>query len=143
MRARAPNDHTQKELTQMGAVGGSLEKASIAGRLFAAATDADAGVKLGGYENEVQSNGDGSVRVVKTRVPWSLDGVTLSIDNSKGDLQFLQDVQDKKEEVPMSLTLADGSVYHGKGQIVGELKMQTMASTAAVALMGSKRLAKQ
>jgi len=127
----------------MAATGGSLEKASIAGRLFAVASDADAGLILGGFENEVQSNGDGSIRVVKTRKPWSIDGVTISIDNSKGDLEFLQQVADKKEEVPVSLTLADGSVYHGKGQIVGELKAQTMASTAPVALMGSKKLSKQ
>ena len=59
----------------MPAVGGSIQSISIRGRIFPVASDAEANKKLGGFENEVQANGDGTARKVMTRVPWSIDGL--------------------------------------------------------------------
>ena len=61
----------------MAAIGGSLESVSLDGREFPVAADAEVQRKLGGFENEVQASGDGSARMVKTRVPWSLDGLVV------------------------------------------------------------------
>ena len=61
----------------MTAVGGSIESVTLDGRNFPATADAAAERKLGGFENESQANGDGTARLIKTRVPWSLDGLTL------------------------------------------------------------------
>ncbi len=44
----------------MAAVGGSIESVTLDGRTFAVAADAEAQRKLGGFENEVQANGDGT-----------------------------------------------------------------------------------
>ena len=43
----------------MPAVGGSIESVTLNGRPFPVAADAEAQRKLGGWENEVQANGDG------------------------------------------------------------------------------------
>ena len=127
----------------MSAIGGSIESASIRGRLFPVAGDADVGIKLGGFENEVQPNGDGSARQVKTRAAWSLDGVAFAVDHDKDDLAFLQEIADDPEYVPIAITLASGDVFHGKGTITGEVKLQTQNATAPLSLMGPGKLTKQ
>src|SRR6187399_1934952 len=58
---------------------GSIEEVSLKGRRFAVAADADVNVGLGGFNLEKQDNGDGSVRYIKTRVGWKLDGVQLAM----------------------------------------------------------------
>jgi hypothetical protein len=78
----------------MGAVGGSIESVSLNGRNFAVAADAEAQRKLGGFENEVMANGDGTARLIKTRVPLSLDGLTVEVDDDRGDQEFLHDLTD-------------------------------------------------
>lgn len=127
----------------MGAVGGSIESVSIRGRLFSVAADADVGLKLGGFEGEKQVNGDGSPRLVKTRVSWMLESVPLSVDHDRDDMAFLQEVADLNEEVVIAITLASGDVFHGKGSIVGEVKLQTGNATCSVGFAGGGRLTKQ
>ncbi len=125
------------------ATGGSIESIAVRGRLFPVAADADAGIKLGGFENEVQANGDGSARQVKTRIPWSLDGVSLAVDHTKDDLAFLQEVANDQDNVTIAVTLASGDVFHGRGTITGEVKLQTQNTTAALGFMGPGKLTKQ
>ena len=76
----------------MPAIGGSIQSVSIRGRLFAVASDAEANKKLGGFENEVQANGNGTARLVKTRVPWSIDGLQIEIDDNRADHEFLKEI---------------------------------------------------
>src|SRR5690606_27888498 len=101
----------------MSAVGGSIESISINGRIFAVAADADATIFIGGRQNEVQANGNGSVRVVKTQTPWSISGLTVSIDTVMGDLEFLQDIANAPGLVPVVVTMANGTSYAGNGTI--------------------------
>ena len=84
----------------MAAVGGSIESITLDGRNFAVAADAEAQRKLGGFENEVQSNGDGTARLIKTRVPLSLDGLTLEIDDDRADQEFLQELSNRNDFFP-------------------------------------------
>jgi len=127
----------------MSAIGGPIESISLDGRNFAVASEADVNRKLGGFENEVQSNGDGSARVIMSRVPWSLDGLTLSVDDDRGDHEYLQALVDGGDLVPVAVTLASGVVYQGVGQITGEVQYSSQNATAGVSLMGSGKLAKQ
>lgn len=127
----------------MSAIGGPIESISLDGRNFAVAADADVNRKLGGFENEVQPNGDGSARVVMSRVPWSLDGLTLSVDDDRGDHEYLQALQDSGDLFPIAVTFASGNVYQGVGQITGELQYSSQNSTAGVSLAGGGKLAKQ
>lgn len=127
------------------ATGGSIEAVSIDGRTFPATSDADSNRKLGGFEVEVQANGDGTARVVKTRVPWMVDGVSLEIDDNRGDQEFLQEVADgeRGEDVPITITYADGNTYQGRGLPSGEIQKASMNATGSVTFSGPGKLTKQ
>lgn len=124
-------------------VGGSIESITLNGRTFAVAADAEAQRKVGGFENEVQANGDGTARMIKTRVPLSLDGLTLDIDDDKGDHEFLQELSDSNSFFAIAITYASGEVYQGTAQIIGEMQVSSQNATAAVSLMGPGILTKQ
>lgn len=127
----------------MAAVGGPVESVEIAGRTFAVAADAEGSRKLGGFENEVPANGDGTARLVKSRVPWMLDGLQLSVDDANGDHEFLQAIADGNDFVAMVFTLASGVSYQGDGTITGEIQFNTQNSTAGVSLSGPGNLTPQ
>jgi hypothetical protein len=120
-------------------VGGSILSVTIAGRVFAAAADAEANMKLGGFENEVQANGDGGARIVKTRVVPSIGELPLSIDPDAGDQEFLQNIADGKEFVPIVVTFASGKAYEGEGIVSGEFQSSSQSATAPVTIMGKGR----
>lgn len=121
----------------MAAVGGSIESITLKARTFAVAADAEVQRKLGGFENEVQANGNGTGRIVKTRVPPQLDGLVLSVDDTAGDQEFLQELADGNEFFPVAVTFASGEVYQGSGQITGEMQVSSQNATAAVSIMGT------
>lgn len=125
------------------AVGGSIESVSIRGRLFPVAADAEANRKMGGYENEVQANGDGSARVVKTRVPWLIDGLQLELNDTRADAEFLQEIADGLVLVPITITYASGITYQGDGTITSELQSSSQNATSAVTLSGQGKLTQQ
>ncbi len=127
----------------MAAVGGSIEEITLSGRPFAVTADAEAQRKLGGFENEVQANGNGTARIIKTRVPLSIDGLTVEVDDGRGDQEFLQDLADRNNFFVVAITYASGSTYQGTAQMVGENPASSQSATAVVSLMGPGRLTKQ
>lgn len=127
----------------MAAVGGSIESISLRGRNFAVAADAESQRKLGGWENEVQANGNGDARLIKTRVPLSIDGLTLEVDDDRGDHEFLQEIANANDFVTLAITYASGLTYQGRAQIIGELQANSMNATASVSLSGPGILTKQ
>jgi hypothetical protein len=127
----------------MAGKGGSIQSVSINGRLFPVAADADTSRKLGGFENEVQANGDGSARTIKTRVPWSLGGLQVEIDEDRADQQFLQQVADQPDPVPMAITYASQATYQGTGTLTDELSFSNTSATATISMMGQGQLTLQ
>lgn len=127
----------------MPSVGGSIESISIRGRLFPVAGDAEVNRKLGGFENELQPNGDGSARLVKTRVPWMLDGLTVEVDEDRADHEFLQEIADDSDYVAVTITFASGSTFQGRGTISGELQVSSQNATASFSLSGPGALTQQ
>jgi len=127
----------------MPAIAGSIESITLDGRSFAVTADADTSRKLGGFENEVQSNGDGTARTVKTRVPWSLTGVVIEIDDTAGDQEFLQALQNSNRNVPVTATYVSGISYQATGQVVGEVVFNNQSSTASLDLSGSGEMTPQ
>lgn len=127
----------------MGAVGGSIESISIRGRLFPVAADSEVNRKLGGFENEVQANGNGTARTVKTRVPWGLDGIQVAIDDARADAEFLQEIADGLVMVPCTITFASGVVYQGKGIVTGEVATSSQNATATIGIQGEGTLTQQ
>lgn len=127
----------------MGAVGGSIQEMAVDGRTFAVAADAESQRKLGGFENEVQANGDSTARIIKTRIPLSLDGLTLETDDERGDQEFLQALADRNDFFTIVISYASGASYQGLAQIVGEMQTSSQNATTAVSFMGPGKLTKQ
>jgi len=127
----------------MAAIGGSIESITLDGRTYSVAADADVARKLGGSENDVQANGDSTSRLIKTRVAWSLADATVSIDDSNGDAEFLQELANRNGFFPCTITLSGGAIYQGDGQLTGEMPTQTQATTAPLNIMGTGVLTKQ
>lgn len=125
------------------AVGGSIESVSLAGRIFSVAADADSNRKLGGKENELQMNGDGTARIIQTNVPWGLSDITVAIDDDAGDHEFLQNLSDSANFFVVTITYASGKTYQGSGKIIGELQVSSQNTTAAFSLQGAGNLTPQ
>lgn len=120
----------------MPAIGGSIQSLTIKGRIFPVASDAEANKKLGGFENEVQANGDGTARKIMTRVPWAVDGLQVEINDDRGDQEFLQEVADSHDFVSMELELASGTVYAGTGTVTDEIQASSQNATASIKIGG-------
>lgn len=127
----------------MGAVGGSIVEVSLGGRIYAVAADAESNRKLGGFENEIMMNGDGSARVIKTRVPLQLDGLTLEVDDARADQEYLQNLADANDFFVLSITFAGGDTWQGTAQISGEFQYSSKNATAQVTLVGPGKLERQ
>ncbi len=127
----------------MAAIGGPIESVSLDGRGFPVAADAESQRKMGGFENEIQANGDGTARLIKTRVPLSLDGITIESDDSRGDHEFVQELADRNDYFPVAITYASGETYQGTAQIVGETQASSQSATIAISLMGPGQLTRQ
>lgn len=127
----------------MAAIGGSIESVSLAGRLFAVPADLETQRKLGGFENEIQTNGNGTARLIKTRVPLSIDGLAVEIDDSRADQEYLKGLADGKDFFTIAITYASGVTYSGKAQIVGEFQSSSTNATCTISLMGPGILQKQ
>jgi len=125
------------------AIGGSIESITLAGRTFGVAADADSNRDIGGFSNEVLANGDGTARQIKTRKPWKLDGLALVVDDTRGDLEFLQDIADASADVPVTVSYVSGKVYQGTGTISGDLQASSQSATAPVTLSGPGKLTPQ
>lgn len=127
----------------MPAIGGSIESLTLDGRNFSVAADAEVQRKMGGFENEVMANGDGSGRLLKTRVPLLLDGVTVNVDDGRGDHEFLNELSKRNDFFPIAITYASGITYQGVAQLSGELQASSQNATMPVTLAGPGELTQQ
>ncbi len=127
----------------MPAIGGSIESLTLDGRNFPVAADAEVQRKMGGFENEIMANGDGTGRLIKTRVPLLLDGVNLNIDDGRADHEFINELSKRNDFFPISITYSSGVTYQGTAQLSGELQASSQNATMPVTLMGPGELTKQ
>ena len=127
----------------MAAIGGSIESVTLDGRNFPVGADVEAQVKLGGFENEVQANGNGTARTIKTRVPFSIDGLATEVDPDRGDHEFLQELANRNDYFPVAITYASGATYQGRAQITGEVQASSQNASATFGLMGPGLITKQ
>lgn len=127
----------------MAAIGGSVESINVAGREFAVTADADTNRKLGGTENEIQMNGNGTGRIIKTPVASGLTGMVVQCDDTRGDHEFLEEVKNGNDFVPTAVTYASGETYQGTAIITGELQFSSQSSTCAFDMQGAGTFTKQ
>jgi len=127
----------------MAAIGGAPESVTLDGREMPVAADADVSQSRGGYNNENQPNGNGTARLIKRRALWKLEGVTVAIDRGNDDLGYLQELANRLDFFPITITYADGVIYQGIGQLEGEVVHSTGSATASITIMGQGELTPQ
>lgn len=118
--------------------GGPIVAFNCNGRNFSVAHDSDPARVLGGNQAEMEMNGDGTFRLLYSRVPGAGGAIALDIDDDREDQEFLQDIVEGKVAVDMSITYFDGTVYGGSGMLTGELAKANLAGTMEVNPMVSK-----
>jgi len=127
----------------MSAVGGSIESIDLAGRYFSVPADAEVNRQIGGFKNEVMANGDGTARLIKTRVPLMLDGLSVVCDDFAGDHEFLQELADRNDFFAATITYSSGAVWQGSLQITDDLKYSNTNATCTFGLSGVGILTQQ
>lgn len=116
---------------------GALESITINYRRFVCKADDEANIKLSGFSNEEIVHGDGSISWKKTRHAGELSGFSVQLDDLQSDFEFLQDVQNGLEPVPVTATKVDGTVYSGVMQITEELEENVGENTCELTLVGT------
>lgn len=124
-------------------IGGSIESVSVDNQLFSVAADADATMSLGGWSNEIQPNGNGTSRIVKSRVPWALSGLMIAVDDDAANQEFLQRIADGNTYVPVTIRMASGVTYQGTGTITEPVERSTQSATCSLSLGGQGTLSQQ
>lgn len=100
--------------------------------------DANVMIDLGGFTAEAGINGNGTLHGTKRRKKASVADVPVSLDDSRGDLEFLQEKADAGEAGPLSITLASDVTYSGSMVLVGDIKKATGDGTASLTWEGAK-----
>ena len=93
--------------------------------------------RLAGYENESEATGNGGLHTSQTRKLGGFEAAEVSLDSSKGDLEFLQEFANSGEPGNCSMTLASGVTYAGNLTIQGAIDAATDAGSAEIAALGS------
>ena len=127
----------------MTAIGGAPESVTLDGREFPVAADADVNHDKGGFSNEPAPNGNATARKIMTRKLWKLEGVNVAIDRGNDDLGYLQDLANRLDYFPMTITYPDGTIYQARGTISGDLMHATGSATASLTLSGPGELTPQ
>jgi len=127
----------------MSGVGGSVLAITLAGRLFSVAADAEVQRDIGGFTNESKENGDGTGRLIKTRKKASLKGISVDVDDSRGDHEFLQDLADRNDYFDVAMTYAYGAIYQGTMQIGGDIMHSNTNQVVNFDLEGTGKLTRQ
>jgi hypothetical protein len=125
----------------MGALAGSnisgpVESIVFAGRRFPLDGEDAVKITLSGMKNEIKFNGDGSRRIIRSRVHGSIKDANVQITHGNHDLEYLRELQSTADFFDVSVTLCDGTIYAGEMQFVDDITEDTQQGVAAVSLEG-------
>lgn len=136
----------------MAYVGGDLTEVTYnhptagQGTVYCKAAE-DGTFDLGGFMNNDDENGisgNGELVVVKNRKRWSVELPPILWDmTDRNELGKMQDIADSSVEADWTISSVNGSVYAGKGTIVGSLNATSNDPQITLKLAGSGRLEKQ
>lgn len=117
--------------------GGPLESITLNNRRFPVDGEVNAMISLSGFTNEVKPNGDGkSFRIVKTAKTAKAKAIPIIIDNSRGDMEFIQEIMDSADPVPFFATEVDGTVWEGEVMISGDPEKSAKEGTMEIEVHG-------
>ena len=120
----------------MGVRAGDIRQFTINGREFDPAPETNATIMLAGFRNESAPTGNGEQHTTQRRKLGGIDGMSVSLDNTRQDLEFIQGISDAGTPVPVTLTLADGITYAGELAIEGDVNPNSGEGTLELAFRG-------
>ena len=120
------------------ALHGAVRDMSVNGRNFKVAHDGSGSKNIGGRQNEVAMNGDGTFRTIQTVMPGSFSDIQVEIDDSRGDQEFLQNISDDGLPVPVVVTYADNVSYSGDVVPTVEINPDQNTGIASMSFQGGK-----
>lgn len=127
----------------MTAIASDIESVTLNGRLFAVPSDITVSRKIGGFENTVLPNGDGTARLKKMRAVPGWEGLAVQVDDTRGDQEFLQELANLSEFWPLAMTYGSGAIWQGSVQIVEAIQYDNQETTATLAVQGEGTLTQQ
>jgi hypothetical protein len=105
--------------------GGDVRQYLISGREFDPVGGSSPTIMLSGFTNENLPTGNGKLHTVSRRKLGGFDGAVISLDSTRKDQEFIQNLINDGENFTVSLTLASGITYSGSGKIEGELNFNS------------------
>ena len=117
---------------------GETSQVLINGREFDAAAESGYTINLGGLDNETKITGNGELHTEQRRVPASISDMALSIDATRGDLEYLEDLKNRGAAVPVSITLVSNITYFGNLVIEGEMPYSAGEGQVTLQMNGSR-----
>lgn len=124
-------------------VGGNITNVSINGKNFTTTDGSTVELSLGGVKRETKTNANGTTReTVTTQIPFA-KGVEIAVesDDTLADLNEINN--DVGTEKAVSITLSDGSVISGSGNINGEIVLDTQEASIKIDVMGEGKWKRQ
>ncbi|KKL99367.1 hypothetical protein LCGC14_1815100, partial [marine sediment metagenome] len=82
--------------------------------------------------------GNGGMHTIQRLKLGGFDSLPLSVDSSRGDVEFLQGKADAGEPGPCSMTLINGEAYAGNLALQGEIDPNTGDGQVEITALGSK-----
>lgn len=118
--------------------GGDIQQILIKGRSFDPANEGTMNYYLSGNVPTNLPTGNGKLHTNLRRKLGGFDGLSISIDSSRLDVEFLQEIWTSGETVPVQITKSDGVVYDGSLAGEGELNPNSGDGTMEIAMKGEK-----
>ena len=124
-------------------VGGNITNVSIDGTNFTTTDGSTVEFSLGGVKRETKTNANGTTReIITTQLPFA-KGVEIAVesDDTLADLNRINN--DVGTEKAVSITLSDGSVISGSGNINGEIVLDSQEASIKIDIMGEGKWKRQ
>ena len=118
------------------AIAGAMRSFTIRGRAFKVAHDGSGNKIMGGRNNEIAMNADGSFRTIQTVIPGSFNDIGVECDDSRGDQEFLQEIADSGLPEPVVATYAANISYTGDVVIAGEISKDENTGLISLSCQG-------
>jgi hypothetical protein len=105
--------------------------------------DEDSEFDLGGVRTEDDDNGvDASGEMIKTMTPkrWSVEATVSNDMNTRQEMEKLVALAGEPADADWTFTHINGTIYGGKGAVVGDLKGAARAATISFKVQGGGKM---
>ena len=117
---------------------GDIKQFTLDGREYDVKGDSAVTIRLSGVNNENSLTGNGGLHTKQSVKAGGFEGMPISINTSRQDLEELQTIANSGEQVAMAITLRNGVVYAGQLAIEGDVDYDTSEGQAEISAMGPR-----